>query len=56
MSCVGFTAKQQEYYDLGCIARVNGMSKTSFKDKSFALKHFWLAGWNDKDVELSTCG
>ena len=42
-------------YDSGRLARVDLKSNESvpFGDAERVLKHWWLAGWNDKDMELS---
>lgn len=45
---------QDAYHD-GRIARMKSRPKSScpFDNSSFELKHWWLAGYNDKDMELS---
>ena len=45
----------QDAYRDGRIARTNSEKKSSceFDNANMNLKHWWLAGWHDKDMELN---
>ena len=45
----------QDAYRSGRQSRSNDECKSccTFGDAELNLKHWWLAGWNDKDMELS---
>jgi len=44
----------QDAYREGRLARKEGDSKQNcpFGESESNLKHWWLGGWNDKDMEL----
>jgi len=46
----------QEAYNKGRLTRESGDSTQNcpFGDAELCLKHWWLGGWNDKDMELSS--
>jgi ribosome modulation factor len=45
----------KDAYKNGRIARLEGDFKKNcpFGEAELCLKHWWLAGWNDKDMELN---
>tara|TARA_R110002049_G_scaffold307768_2_gene509397 strand:+ start:337 stop:498 length:162 start_codon:yes stop_codon:yes gene_type:complete len=45
----------QDAYRDGRIARMSGEKKSSvpFDRSELNLQHWWLGGWNDKDMELN---
>lgn len=50
------TRQQTQYaYRDGRLMRSEGESKSlcPFGEAELCLKHWWLAGWNDKDMEAS---
>lgn len=54
MSYYDITEQQQKLYDHGVAARLKGLDKSSnpYLNNDLQVKHWWLAGWNDKDMEL----
>lgn len=45
----------QDAYKNGRIARSGGENKSlcPFGESELNLKHWWLAGWNDREMELA---
>lgn len=51
------TSRQQtqDAYRNGRLARLEGENKAlcPFGEAELCLKHWWLAGWHDKDMEIA---
>ena len=48
------TKTQHEIYQKGHLARMDGKNKYACPvELSTVLRGFWLAGWNDADIEMS---
>ena len=57
MSLNDINPLEQKIYEQGVVARAQGFDKAAnpHLDNDLNIKHWWLAGWNDKDLELKRC-
>jgi hypothetical protein len=57
MSSSEISPLEQAIYDQGVTARMKGFDKKTnpHLDNDLNIKHWWLAGWSDKDLELKKC-
>ena len=51
---MGAVIKTRSNYENGFKSRANGnpISSCPFDNTNLEIKHWWLAGWHDKDMEL----
>jgi hypothetical protein len=48
----GATKHQNTVYAMGVIARERNRPKVPPVDLNMEDRHWWLAGWNDSDIEI----
>lgn len=48
----GATGTQHGLYQLGRTARESGALKSPPGQLNWGERHWWLAGWNDRDIEI----
>ena len=46
---------EADTYSAGVTARNQGLPKIAPGSLSWGWRHWWLAGWNDRDMELTQC-
>lgn len=49
----GASGHHQRLYEMGFEARSAGRPKMPPSGMSFQGLHWWLAGWNDRDIEIN---
>ena len=47
----GMTGIERTYYQAGMQARDDGLACYAPGDLSWCHRHWWMAGWNDRDIQ-----